>query len=158
MIRNRFLGILLVIAMCTALFAGCGNKTESDDASGNASAANDRGTITPATGFDDAGITEIEVSEDATYVFTATDPEYDSEDSATSRSCDWQIYVFNEKYEGDYLDLPASDFDEYYYASVGCEIEAKAGQYLYVYCTQNGVTLASEDLITEGVMLTYTIK
>ena len=98
-------------------------------------------TITNEDGFDQAGYVEIPTEKLGRYYFKANE-------ASKNGNVTWTVYVMDEKFEDSYRYIPQ--------AVEGASLEGdgyldlEPGKYIYLYCSENGFTLASKSELTEG--------
>ncbi len=96
--------------------------------------------VTPEDGFEDAGYVEIPVTETGRYRFVANMP------SAVG-GVTWNVYVFDEEFTDSYRFISQAGKPV---LEKNGEINAYAGQYIYLYCSENGFTKGDISEVTYG--------
>ena len=96
--------------------------------------------VIPQDGFNDAGYVEIPVAQTGRYRFVANMP------SAVG-GVTWQVYLFDNEFTDSYRFISQAARPV---LEKNGEINAYAGQYIYLYCSENSFTLGSMDDVTNG--------
>ena len=136
---KKFLSLVLIALILCLTLCACGKKEPQT------------GTITPETGFDNAGFTEVVCEVSGTCDFAANS-------ISESNDITWEVYVMDKPFTDAFRYIPQASFNAYADISTAGAATVKKGDCLYIYCSENAFTLGSKDEITAGAELTYTIK
>ena len=132
-----FLVLVLTIAF---IICSCGKKEPQT------------GIITPDQSFDNAGFTEIPCKQSGTCEFIAND-------ISKSSNITWEVYVLKKKFDDNdpRLILQSSYKSSAVISSTG-SVTVKNGDFLYIYCSENSLTVDSKEKTTKDATLSYSIQ